>query len=82
VTRFSLSQFGRRFWLHEIVDARASTANLGFHRCQELYPGNGLQEGARLTAHTLSVCEVTRIVIDDASGNRVTDRTWLTELIE
>jgi hypothetical protein len=75
VARLPLAELRSRFRLDEIVDAGAAAADLRFRRAEKLDAGNRLQQLARLTADALRVRKVTRVVIDDASGNGMPRRS-------
>src|SRR5262245_4570264 len=82
VSRFPCSELSCRVWLHEIVDARASTANLRFKGGEEFDAGNGLEERARFGAHALSMRQMAGVVIDHTRRDPISGCAWRPEFNE
>jgi hypothetical protein len=82
VTDFARPELRRRIGLHQVIDAGAAAADVGFGRRQELDAGNSLQQGTRLRAYALPVGKMAGIVIHDTGGQRPPDGPLFTELDE
>src|SRR5579864_3995884 len=74
-----LTQLGGGPGLDEVVDPGAAAADLGFGNRDQFEAGNALQERTRLLTDALGMSQVTGVVIDDPTRQRMAGRTRLTE---
>src|SRR5205823_13535795 len=70
VARLALAQRGGRLGLDQVVDARRAAAQLPLGGLEQLEPGDGAQQRARLLAHALGVREVAGVVVGDLELDR------------
>ena len=66
VARFSVKELTRHAGLHHVVDSRASTTDHGFFEFDKLDSGDSCNELAGLGCDSLSVREVTGVVVCDS----------------